>query len=168
MINLRPFNGEELPFKVQFLLDRQGSSIQFEFQVTDPNGLISWPENKQSRQRMNELWKETCFEIFLSEKNNDDYFEVNLTHQGNWNIYHFDNYRSPQPPEETNQIELSSLVWDGHCLSGQLKTKIDLRELDFSATAVIKTKKNETVYLAAHHAGAKPDFHLRNSFIIKG
>lgn len=62
------------------------------FTVECPDGKLSLPEPEAPR-RMDELWKTTCFELFLRNSKTGAYLEFNLSPSGHWAAYSFDGYR---------------------------------------------------------------------------
>lgn len=56
-----------------------------------------------ARRRQDELWKQTCLEIFVADaafasSASEGYIEMNLAPSGDWNLYAFDSYRSGMRP----------------------------------------------------------------------
>ncbi len=50
-----------------------------------------------------ELWKDSCLECFIGKTGVTDYVEINVcpqgSHRGDYAVYHFEDYRTPQPPQ---------------------------------------------------------------------
>ena len=128
------------------------------------------PSNKSLRK--DELWKDTCFEFFLSIKDSQQYWEFNLSPTGYWNIYRFDGYRQGMLEETAftilpfnvqNQTDGLALVLDvdlGKIIS-------ENQAIEVAITTVIKHRNGEVTYWALTHQGVEADFHLRDSFIIE-
>jgi hypothetical protein len=117
---------------------------------------------------MDGLWKTTCFEAFFREKGSAAYWELNLSGEGGWNLYRFDGYRNPQPPRESDDFTVLELKTTPGSLECRLKANragLKLHELEASLCAVLRTGSG-THYLSLKHAGAKPDFHLQDSFCL--
>ena len=117
------------------------------------------PENKRSRQ--DGLWERTCFELFWNAKGNE-YFEMNLSPAGDWQIYAFKNYREGrvEAPLQVSDVvvrkdiksfEISGVISGGSTDNGKIITKIH-------PTAVLKTASGPN-YFAPNHPPDKPDFH---------
>jgi len=141
------------------------------FKITDLTSAISLKNDFQSTakdiMRQDELWKSTCFEIFLRPKAEEKYYEFNFSLTPAWNCYVFDSYRKPQPPKSSHDFELSTLSWQNHVLRAEIKNKTGYREFNVGLTTIIQDKENQLHYLAIDHAGEKPDFHLQDSFILQ-
>ncbi|BAZ17250.1 hypothetical protein NIES4071_91280 [Calothrix sp. NIES-4071] len=122
--------------------------------------------------RKHELWQDTCFEFFIGAKNSPGYWEFNLSPAGHWNIYRFDNYRQGMQ-EETAFTTLPFKVQQGADFFA-LTLDVDLAKIipidqaiEVAITTVIKSTNNDVTYWALTHKGAEPDFHLRESFVLK-
>jgi len=144
----------------------------------DESGDESGQPNRPSRK--DELWKTTCFELFFSIQGQTDYFELNFSPSGEWNAYHFDSYRNGMETEMRIQAtQIRHGLKDGLF---ELQTTVDLSQLmtelraqlgspnitlDASLSAVIQNQKGSTTFWALRHVGNQPNFHLRDSFILK-
>lgn len=176
---LKPYPGqdtsksiEELNFS-SILKDR---SITFRFHLKDPDQKVTGKFTSENQvlggdRRKDDLWKQTCFEVFWNYQDSK-YLELNVTPEGQWNLYHFENYRNGMKVFENIQmlqmkskrigtnydLEVSMNIPDMMFVDSGLKSQI-------SATAVLLTDLG-TEYWAIHHAGPRPDFHLQESFVI--
>jgi hypothetical protein len=54
----------------------------------------------------------------------------------------------------------------GDVLKCELNAKIPLTHVEAALTAVIRTQQGSH-YFSLKHAGTQPDFHLRDSFVLK-
>lgn len=120
-----------------------------------------------SLERKDELWKLTCFEMFLNPIGQKQYYEFNFSLEGAWNCYHFAGYRFPQPPQASNDFEIEKMLWKSNQLEVVLRNKSAFQKFNIGLTAVIKNKKNQTTYFALRHDGGKPDFHLASGFTLQ-
>ncbi len=143
------------------------------YDVINPRGaLIHGPEREvvyesHALVRAHELWKDTCFELFWSEPGMDSYFECNVNVEGKWNIYTFDSYRNPKPPVEATQYRITKVTVG----EGMIEAEIVCEEtlpltLECGLTAIVNTTEGEFFYATAHK-GKEPDFHVRESFVVR-
>ena len=186
--SLKPFDTEPR-LKISFSVARNSTSLEFTFVLTGglPIDLaeIVIPELKfaEDRERRDELWKQTCFEIFVGCADQRSYLEFNLSPSGDWNAYSFDTYRKGMKPvSDSAGIEVSHhanpqsdiRTWSASIVpspahstkgeDGELAQLLKSRSLVLGATAVIEYQDGSREYWALTHAGEKPDFHLRESF----
>ncbi len=172
---LFPFTQNTSKITLSGNVERLGvQSLKVTFHISDPRGALkNGPEGdvrhyaEHELTRAHELWKDTCFEFFFSVPLHDDYYECNLNTKGKWNMYYFDSYRTPQPPRETNQYRLIAV----ETVEGEISAIISSEKalpntLEVGITAIVVTSEGESFYAVAHK-GNEPDFHLRESFMLK-
>jgi hypothetical protein len=121
----------------------------------------------RGRGRGTELWKATCFELFLYD-GQGRYREFNFSPSGQWAAYQFSGYRNLTgtiEPRRTPEIKHEA----GESLFVQT-VFIDRRELDgaerAAIAAVIQEKGGRPSYWALAHAALKPDFHDPSCFRV--
>ena len=120
-------------------------------------------------ERVDELWKRTCFEAFLRRANDEQYREWNFAPSGEWAAYDFADYRQKNGDadvEFTPNIALSdNLGW------WELGVSLPIGwggEWQLGLSAVLEEKDGTKSYWAlAHPPGDKPDFHARDCFVAK-
>jgi hypothetical protein len=130
-------------------------------------------------ERRDELWKTTCFELFLSLPGQSDYYELNFSPSENWNSYHFKSYREGMKTE--SRIEATEFRQEFKGDLYEFQSFVDLSALlpssspapslvtsfDTSLTAVIQNNENQISYWALKHTRDQADFHARESFVLK-
>lgn len=132
--------------------------LMLRFRVDGAGNLMVPPF--RGRGRGQDLWKTTCFELFLYD-GGGRYREFNFSPSGQWAAYAFSGYRNlagPFDPRQTPQIDHET----GTSMFVQT-VFIDRRELEgaerAALAAVIEEKGGRPSYWALAHAGLKPDFH---------
>lgn len=161
---------------VQMGISIQNNDLKLKFLIQDPKDQTYRPDpefnfSRDMLKRKNELWNRTCFELFWGQKSKANYFELNFNFTGDWNIYHFNSYRDPQPPREVKEMSItevkggitSATQWE---ILANLTSEshFELENLEISPTAIVKTKKGDTLYFAFSHEKKQADFHERSSF----
>lgn len=169
---LRPFT-ETLAagaISLEFSVRRLEAAIDVAFRLKSAKGLY-FPRVSDSPERRDELWKRTCFEIFVGPAGADSYLEMNLSPSGDWNLYAFDGYRTGMRPAKAEVVIARST--EGQTLRAatvrgpEITKLLGSSDLVMSATSVLEYSNGEREYWALAHAGEKPDFHLRQSFVLK-
>lgn len=157
-------------FAIQLLADLQvldSERIKLEFSWKDLQGEINFPAAKISG-RQHELWQQTCFEAFLRSQAQSEYFEVNLSPTGAWNVYHFTGYRTPQPPQELPDAELLAFSALPESITAEIRLPgLALSHIDLELCAILLLKNHETTYWATQHAPLKPDFHHPDNLTLE-
>jgi hypothetical protein len=131
---------------------------------------------KLFQQRADELWRHTCFEIFLKappieEAEGDPYVELNFSPSMEWAAYRFrerrrgmQNIDIPAPAVDFNigvQMELMAVV----DLTGVAELPPD-RPWKANITTIIEQTDGEMSYWALRHAPDKADFHHPEGFVL--
>ncbi len=148
-----------------------GAEIKAEFEfASDTETLIIPPLREPQASRKDNLWETTCFEIFLQPEGRKNYWEINFSPRGDWNIYAFDGYREGMKNESRlGAVHLDGLQADEKrcvCKFSVSLLGLALRhfEMRIGLTAVIVTSDGKKTYWALKHASEKPDFHKPESF----
>lgn len=126
------------------------------------SGLIVAP-SPAGRKRRDELWRTTCFELFLRPDGGTAYIEFNLSPSQQWNAYAFDDYRAgmrewamPRGPVCTMRAGGSFSIFDAAIPRAGLPEQ----PCAMGLSAVIEEQGGVKSYWAlAHPEGAAPDFH---------
>jgi hypothetical protein len=119
--------------------------------------------------RADDLWRETCFELFLQDQTSARYAEFNFSPSGRWAAYLFGSYRAERtdlepvhPPEITSDrgqfLYTFNAMIDGTLLEGVGGA---------SVTAVIAEKDGTRSFWAPAHPPGRPDFHDPACFAVK-
>jgi len=149
---------------------RTDHRLMLQYNLYDDHSKVLIPVAKFPR-REHHLWKTTCFEFFISMKNDRRYWEFNLSPSGDWNVYRFDDYRVGIQEETA----FESLPFSVETRSDQTSLTIELdlnlinltQPLEVGITAVIEQIDRKITYWAIEHCGTEADFHLRESFALK-
>jgi hypothetical protein len=120
--------------------------------------------------RRDELWKHSCFEAFIGLPDSQQYWELNVSSLGHWNLYSFERYRQSGsglvealPPAVTVRQTRRDFRCDA---------VLDLRPWwpiegmpELGLTMVLKEINGRLSYWALSHPGEAADFHDRRSFL---
>jgi hypothetical protein len=118
--------------------------------------------------RGDDLWKTTCGELFLRDREGRAYRELNFSPSGRWAAYRFDRYRDGRTDSDIPVPEVT-------CESGQflfvLTAVIDAAVIagagSAGLSAVIEEKDGTISYWAIAHPEGKPDFHDPACFTLR-
>lgn len=146
-----------------------GAKLKLTYKLLDPKNLLALPQaftaDPEAIARVDGLWNDTCFELFLRPVGKTSYHEFNFSLLPAWNQYVFSSYRNPQPPTASHDYTLESFSWDGTNLEIMLAGFFAQKKYEVSLTAVLKEKSGLIHYLAHKHTGSEPDFHHIDSFM---
>jgi len=172
--NLQPFSSLSLLPDLQISGDiaRHCDLLTLKYFVEGRLEKLSIPAPSSMPRRRHGLWTDTCLELFLAVHNTARYWEFNLSPAGHWNVYQFAAYRHGMKEEE-NFTELRTSVMKTKdflalTLNLDLKRIVDSDQLlEIGISAVIKQLDGDISYWALEHPALQPDFHHRESFVIK-
>jgi hypothetical protein len=139
--------------------------------------------------RTDDLWKTTCFEVFIRDPEGAGYAEFNLSPSGQWAAYAFDGYRGgmraldvPAPPEISVQRADDAFVLAADLAlpcSGAGRSHGDAdaaglrpspehngRRYTIALSAVIEETSGTKSYWALAHPPGAPDFHHADCFAL--
>lgn len=149
---------------------RSQSSLIVEYTLTGAVDTLQIPPTvNESPRRRDHLWQDTCFEVFIGVPDSPRYWEVNAAPNGDWNVYHFDDYRQTMTPELAckNIICTWQPLTKGYYFTLELPTDDWLahgQSLELGVSTVLKT--DGISHWALVHPGEEPDFHRRDSFSL--
>jgi hypothetical protein len=171
--SLIPFPAPNIPkISITGEISLQDNIVNLRYSLSGEIENIPLPPTAVNPSRKDELWRETCFELFLAIKDQPQYWEFNLSPSGDWNVYHMDAYRRVGFREETL---IQRLPFEVRNKAGEfhLNALVDLQYilppdqlLEFGITAIIQTTDGNETYWALSHPAPFADFHLRESFIL--
>ncbi len=162
----------ERKIKITGSIARRSDILSLTYVLAGPLSDIIIPPKADLPSRKYGLWEETCFEFFLCPEGSDIYWEFNLSTAGHWNVYRFTSYRAGMQDEPAfRSLPFSVMVGDDTlCLSLELDLNGILpasQALKAAVSAVINTSDEGLSYWALAHAGLKPDFHLKEGFMLE-
>jgi hypothetical protein len=171
--SLIPFPAPAIPeITITGTISRQNNFFEVRYALVGNLDQISLPLPSVNTGRKDDLWKATCFEIFMAWKDQPQYWEFNMSASGDWNVYRMDAYRRIGFREETSIQQLPlEIQREDHAWT--VVAAIDLNpifqqneDLEIGITAVIQTRDGKETYWALTHPAPHADFHLRESFIL--
>ena len=171
--HLDPFPGEDAIARIEISgsIGRSGNDLSLNYLLSGDISQVVIPAPSDSPERKDGLWEHTCFELFLAPKGSRSYWEFNISPSGDWNVYHFRDYRQDVREESAFATLPFRVSGNADCLSLFLECNLagivnDKEALETAISAVIRTSSGRISYRALRHFGTKPDFHRRDGFAI--
>lgn len=149
-------------------LEIKKKSVSLSFTLQGVLAEYSFEETK-NRQRANELWRTTCFELFLASRENEDYYELNFSSSLAWNLYHLSSYRADV--QEVQVLSEPTIRINKQENQFQICLELELEELCleqfnlYNVASILLTKENERTFWSVKHEKDVPDFHHRSNFL---
>jgi hypothetical protein len=163
---LAPWSGPALAIAVRCDAD---DGVECRFELTGPIAALAVPA-PAARDRVDGLWRHTCFELFAARRGAAAYREFNFAPSGAWAAYAFASYREPDAapalpaPEISTEVSSARLALTARLAPGCWPQ--GAQPLELGLAAVVETARGELGYFALHHPGERPDFHDRRGFTL--
>lgn len=148
-----------------------GAEFQMTFRLDGEISKIKIPAPDVARFN-SELWRHTCFELFVSREGQPEYYEFNFAPSGEWAVFAFSRYRDGGPFANESlhpQIALRSsptrLELDAVASLDALSPIHSRVTLRIGLSAVIESAEGSSYWALAHPA-EKPDFHNVDGFAL--
>jgi hypothetical protein len=143
-----------------FYLTEQKLTLQFSITPA----LFSPPANT-SLTVGHKLWEQNCVEFFwYPDKNSTEYFELNLSFDNRWNIYHFSDYR--QEMRDVTKDFLATVHYTEHFNQNRITLSVSPIEKISSFQLATIIYNPDANYFSLEHA-PQPDFHHPDYFRIR-
>lgn len=170
-INLRchPNHPGEGVASVAVSIRREAGGVALVYDLRGQPDELAIPEGNGSIRR-DELWKHTCFELFLKDDSAETYTELNFSPNGDWAAYRFVRYRQERtdldcvPPQVTTSVDSNGLVVSVFMPLDGLD--VGTGQVRLGPAAIVAAKNGARSYWALYHPEDKPDFHLTENFKI--
>jgi hypothetical protein len=169
---LKPYSASETSQKIQLTskLKRHEDRLSFCFELEGDNSSVIMPGLSPTPGRKDRLWETTCLEAFLGPLQGEEYWEINVSPSGDWNIYRFDHYRQGMRPESGATLQdwaRSRTPSGGWMISFSVHLPAILNiPVTIGISAVLDGLRENSRYWALAHTNTQPDFHHSKSRIL--
>ena len=123
--------------------------------------------SKSILKRANELWKSTCFELFLANENEEAYYELNFSSSLAWNFYTLDAYRGEV--KELGLLDMPKISVFEEKNEFKILIELPIENLEnfelYNVACILLNREDERTFWTIKHLKPKPDFHDRASFL---
>ncbi|WP_162238785.1 DOMON-like domain-containing protein [Brevundimonas sp. Leaf363] len=148
--------------RVSVRLERRGPKLWLRYTIEGRVGEVETPA-EAAPDRTDELWKHTCFEVFI--QTDGGYREFNLAPSSRWASYRFTGYRQDMADaDEIAVIEPLDLAADQIALEAEVELPDPVGLLALST--VIEATDGTITYWALAHPSPEPDFHNPAGFTL--
>lgn len=158
------------PKFIEVVLDQaknQEMTLTYKLRQKDVDPKLFTSKEFKSLEKGKELWEKTCFECFFFDESSEQYFELNISLDGKYDLMSFETYRKQSSIEAPIKVSNLSVkkVQDFVYVSFGLETWF--KKPHFIAPTVILDGPNEQFFYASKHSDTKPDFHLKPIPLMK-
>lgn len=152
---------------------KAGGKLELVYRLTGELEALLIPE-LSNPSRADELWKHTCFEIFVLKADAPGYVEFNFAPTGQWAAYCFRSRRSGMRNiGQVSEAPIGTMMFGRQFV---LKAELDLSGLEdlppsgvpwrAAISTVIEAADGRKAYWAVQHPEGNPDFHAPEGFVI--
>lgn len=167
---LIPFHWPEMPHPtLTGCLTIVNDALQIEYDLSGLNRPADLPAPSPKPARRLQLWRHTCFELLWGPLHHPNYWELNASPAGHWNILALADYRRGMTEEHRIAARIRTQRRP-HGLSLSCAVPIaGLEHADayrLAPAAIIRLADGQRTFWAMHHPGDAPDFHHPSSFTL--
>ncbi len=169
--DLQPWDNSAARFQISGHASRSSVGLHLRYELRGKVAELLLPEPSAVPSRRDGLWQSTCFEFFIAAQGLPQYWEVNLSPSGDWNVYAFADYRAGMRQEAAVTALPFTFQQQADCC--RLELDFPLAKLispeqpaELAVSAVLHDRNGERSFHALAHCGSQPDFHHRASFLL--
>ena len=121
-----------------------------------------------TQQRADNLWLDTCFELFVASINSNSYWEINISPSTKWNIYYFTSYKEGM--RNSDIISIPTIKAHKYHNEYVLSVESIISEECFdqglliNLCVILLDKKGVRHFYSIKRREESPDFHDRDYF----
>ena len=117
-------------------------------------------------ERADELWRNTCFELFVKVPGSHSYCEFNFSPSSRWAAYGFDDTRQGMRNLESVAPSMALQVNEEDLILTVAVDPVHPGPLKLAVSVVLEEMEGAMSYWALTHPGKRPDFHHPGGFVL--
>lgn len=168
-LTCHPHTRSQAIYEIDVVVKATSDSLMLTFCLAGDVSSLSIPESRSSR-NTDQLWRHTCFELFVMEGDGPEYHEFNFSPTGEWAVYAFRGYR--EGGQLVNELAPGIVV---HKTINRLELAAEISRdflpqsgpLRLGLSAVVEDADGVLSYWALRHPPGKPDFHHIDAFALQ-
>ena len=141
--------------------------MKIEYEIIGDLSSYSFPK-KTKQKRANELWKDTCFELFIANYSSTEYYEINTSPSTEWNAYHFTSYKKEMRESDLfSPPRISFYQSDNrYTFSFEMTFRKNIfdKELLINLAVILLDKEEKRHFYSINRQNSSPDFHNRELY----
>jgi hypothetical protein len=155
---LIPYN-QNSNIKIISTLEENKNLLHLTFKLSGDLENYKLPKTKKA-ERKDELWRESCFELFLATEEEEVYYEFNFSPTLAWNVYRLEHYRAE--PKAIDEVELVKFEVKRTQETLFIEIILDVQTLKFNSynlATILLNKQDKREFWSLKAKGNTPDFH---------
>ena len=170
VFTLTPFHWPKKPYPtLTGRLAITNDTLRIEYDLSGLNRPVDLPAPSPNPARRLQLWRHTCFELLWGPIHHPNYWELNASPAGHWNILALADYRRGM----TEERRIAARIRTQRRPQGlSLSCTVPVAALEplgpyrLAPAAIIRLADGQRTFWAMHHPGDAPDFHHPSSFTL--
>jgi hypothetical protein len=157
-----------MPVDITVDVSRTDGALVLTYSLTGDLGALAIPDPDQP-DRIDDLWKYSCFEVFFRKLNEHGYLEFNLSPSTRWAAYAFDAYRTGMRDADVAPPAITVTRDTALMLDARIRLPADLADsvLHIGLSAIVEGKDGSKGWFALAHPPGTPDFHHADCFALE-
>lgn len=150
------------------MIELHGQKLKLDYEIIGNLSQYNFPKPTK-QQRANELWRDTCFELFIANTSQESYHEMNISPSIQWNCYHFNAYKEDM--KESTLILAPTIKTTQNDQSYKLSVETTIQEeffheiLEINLAVILLDTDNTRHFYTLKKRDGVPDFHDREGFL---
>jgi hypothetical protein len=141
--------------------ENQEMTLSFILSQKNVDQKLFMPKKITDLEKASDLWKKTCFECFFFDEKSEQYFEVNVSLEGKYDLMSFKKYREQSSLKAPIQVSSLEIKNEQNLVIVSFNLKTEFKSTHFISPTVILHTPYEQKFFALTHDKKKPDFHQR-------
>lgn len=144
--------------RVTAAIEATRDGCRAKFRLAGDVGQIKVPAHAEA-ERMDNLWKTTCFEIFWQPQGGSYYREFNLSPSSRWACYDFDDFRLNSRDAPVSAISIACAASENALeLDASIASELPL-PANVALNAIVEDLEGNIQFWALAFAPGNPEFH---------
>ena len=167
MYTLKNHHKTDENITVKTIIQLQDNLLKLNYQIVGDLSNYHFPQNSK-QQRADELWLDSCFELFISHPHKNEYWEINISPSTEWNIYHFTSYKEDMRVSNIISTPTIKSYRYEHEYKLSFETIIQKENFDklllINLCVILLDKKGVRNFYSMDRREGSPNFHDRACF----
>lgn len=145
-------------------------TLRIEYDLSGLDRPTDLPAPSPDPARRLQLWQRTCFELLWGPLHHANYWELNASPTGDWNVLAFTDYRHGMAEE--SRITALHISTQRHPRGLSLACDLPVADLGnpgpcrLAPAAILRLANGQRTFWATHHPAEGPDFHHPSAFTL--
>lgn len=143
-------------------IELQNLQLKVNYQIEGDISQYNFSQ-KTKQQRADRLWLDTCFELFIANRDKKEYWEINTSPSTEWNSYYFTGYKENM--RESTIFSTPKIITDSDESQYKLSFETTIKKgflekkLHINICVILLDRDGERNFYSINRRNNTPDFH---------